>query len=297
MKYIIISLILCLLLILVCYYLWRKRWAIRKVKCTTEEEKLCYINMALSPFGFEFDSNSDIVISKNDAWQRDVGYMDLYDMTAPFFNMVMDSQPIYFDYDEKHYRMEFWKGQYGITTGAEIGIYIQDHGCSSINKIYRCARDDERLNMTFLLNKDCKLFSRCDTSWWLTGFDVGVFSKPKDLKMDVCVEFPNCDMKDVFVGALNLAGYSYDNISVKDNIVCFEYCCPSYYKPNCSHHIIKCFVQICNYINCHFYMWMTRFFNRTIDKLTYLRFMAPCIYRFIIHLCIPRRNKKCYCKK
>lgn len=297
MKYIIFGICVFFFLVFLFCYFWRKRWAIHKVKCTTDEEKLCYINMALAPFGFEFDKNADIVISKNDCWQRDVGYMDLYDKKAPFFNMVMDAEPIYFDYDGKRYRIEFWKGQYGITTGAEIGIYIQDEPTCFLKKIYRCANDGERLKMSFLLNKNCDLFSRCDTSWWLTGFDVGVFSRPKDLKMNICINFPNCEMKDAFVHALLESGYSYDNIEVKDNIVCFHYCCPSYYKPNCSHRLVKCIAQICNYINCHFYMWVTRAFNRTIDKLTYLRFMAPCFYRFIICLSIPRRKKKCYCKK
>jgi len=58
-----------------------------------------------------------------------------------------------FNYDCKNYRIEFWKGQYGLTTGAEIGIYIQDG-----KDFYRAAKDTERLDMSFTLIKNCKLF-------------------------------------------------------------------------------------------------------------------------------------------
>lgn len=295
MKYIVISVFALFILLLFVLYFFRKRWAIRKVKCDTDLEKLTSINAALEPFGFAFHLDQDIVISRNDALQRNFGYTDFYDAKAPFFAMVMDSQPIYFDYDCKHYRIEFWKGQYGITTGAEVGIYIRDDSCG-LKNFYRCCNDDERLNIFFILYKKCKLFSRCGMSWWQTGFDVGLFSKPKDLSMSICICFPDCKMRDAFVVAMIEAGYSRGDLDICGNTVCFNYCSPSYYKPNHMYRIVKFIAQIFNYINCHIYMCLTRPFNRTIDKLTYLRYMAPCLYRFIIKLCVPQRKKKCYHK-
>ncbi|MDE5553017.1 MAG: DUF4474 domain-containing protein, partial [Malacoplasma sp.] len=76
--HIIVPIILVVLvLILIVWYLIRRSWAIKKVKCTSTEEKLLYIDAALKPYGFAFDYCQDIVISRNDAWQRDFGYMDL----------------------------------------------------------------------------------------------------------------------------------------------------------------------------------------------------------------------------
>lgn len=296
MKYFVLGI---LIISILCFFIWyflRKRWAIKKVKCQKDSEKLCSINKVLAPFGFAFDLEEDIVISRNDAWQRNFGYMDLYDSKAPFFAMVMDAQPIYFDYNCKHYRIEFWKGQYGITTGGEVGVYIRKE--DSISKdVYRACTDEERLDIYFVLSKKCQLFSRCGTSWWLTGFDIGLFSKPKDLKMGVCINFPDCKMRNAFVHAMIEAGYSKNSLCVCNNMVCFDYCAPSsYYKPNCSHRIVKFIAQIFNCINCHTYMFLTRPFNRTIDKLSYLSYMCPCLYRLIIKLCIPRRKQKCYHK-
>lgn len=295
MKYFILAIVLVVVITVIVIYFIRKRWAIKKVKCLTDEEKFISLDAALNPFGFAFDLNCDIVVSRNDAWQRNFGYMDFYDKKAPFFNMVFDAEPICFDYDGKEYRIEFWKGQYGITTGAEVGVYI--HDCNCPKDFYRAACDDERLDISFVLNKKCNLFCRCDKSWWLTGFDVGNFSKPKELKMDICIRFPNSQMQLNFVNALIKNGYSECQLNICDNKVCFEYCCPNYYKPNKMHFIIKCLAQIMNYINTHMYMFFTRYFNRTIDKLTYTRFMFPCVYNFIIRLCVPRRKIKCRNKK
>lgn len=295
MKYIVIMILLFLLILLI-YYFCKKRWAIKKVKCDSDEEKLSYINAVLEPFGFEFDLEQDIVISKNDSWQRILGYQDLYDLKAPFFYMVMDAEPIYFDYDNKHYRLEFWKGQYGITTGAEIGLYVQDLN-SKYSKFYRSANDCERINMCFSLYKECFSFSRKDFTWWLTGFEIGKFSKPKDLRLRICIDFPNKEMLVAFVSGLLNAGYTKNKLDINCNNICFDFCSPHNYKLNHKHKIIKFIVQIINRINCSIYMRFTKCFHRTLDKLSFLRYMAPCFYRFIICLCIPRKKQKKYCKK
>lgn len=254
----------------------------------SDEEKLISINAILDSFGFEFDVDQDIIISKNDCWQRNFGYMNLYDYKAPFFNMIITSLPIDFNYDGKDYRIEFWKGQYGIATGAEIGVYVRDNK-DSLN-LYRALYDDERLNMQFTLTKKCKLFSRCDKSWWLTGFDVGLFSRPKDLKMSICICFPDEEMLASFVRSLINAGYPSCSIDICDNMVCFDFCRANNYRPNRKHTLLKCFMQFINFINCKLYLRFTRFFNRTLDRLTYLRYMMPCLYRLIIKLSTPRRK-------
>lgn len=289
MKFIFIFVLIILVILLIGWYLLKRKKAIRKVKCTSEEEKLICINALLEPFGFTFDYCQDIVISEKDSWQKDFGYMDLYDLKAPFLNMVFDSEPICFKYDDKEYRIEFWKGQYGITTGAEVGVYVRDNDKGTY---YRAAKDNECLDISFKLIKKCELFSRCDNSWWLTGFDVGVFSHPKDLVMDVCICFPDECMLEAFLEALIDAGYLINNIQVCDKTVCFKYCCPNNYKLNNRHKIIKCIAQIFNYINCRIYNFLTRFFSCTLDKLTYLRYMSPCLCRLIICLCLPRKKRR-----
>lgn len=294
--YIIIFISLFLFGLWITFY-FKKRKAIWKVKHTSEEEKLSYINMALSPFGFIFDSVQDIVISKNNCFQRMFGYQDLYDLKAPLLHIVMDCEPIYFNYNQKEYRIEFWKGQYGITTGAEIGIYIRDKHTNLPKGKYRSATDEERLNMGFVLEKKCKLFHRKDTSWWLTGFVVGLFSKPKELKMKCFVECENEEMKNCFVKGLRQAGYPESKINVCENIVYFSYCTPKNYKLNHKKKIKKSIVQWLNRFNCFIFNFFTRRFPLTIDKLTYLRYLFPHIYQLFMGCNIPKKRQKTFHNK
>lgn len=292
MKFFLIITLILLTIFLIVFIYFRKKWAIKKVKNNTLEEKIFAINAILNPFGFEFDPWQDIVISKNEAWQRDLGYSNFYDMNAPFFNIVMDCEPIYFDYGNKHYRLEFWKGQYGITTGAEIGLYIRDFNTNLKKSIYRSATNEERLEVCFHLFKKCYMFSRSGLSWWLTGFDVGKFSKPEDLKMTAAVRFPNEEMRNAFIKGLLNAGYAENKININCNEVSIDFCYPNNFKLNKYRKIIRIFAQIFNRINCSLYMWITKPFNRTIDKLDYLRYLAPCLYKFIVCHCTPKRKNK-----
>lgn len=297
MKYIIIAVTLGILILLLIWYKQRKKWAVKKVKCLNTEEKCRDINFILNPFGFEFDAEQDIVISRHDCWQREIGYIDLFDLKSHLFNIVMDCEPIYFHYNQKEYRIEFWKGQYGITSGAEIGIYIREDNCSYPKNYYRCANDEEQLEMGFLLLKKCTMFHRSDHTWWLTGFDVGKFSKPKNLQLKTYIAFPNHEMQWEFIKGLEKAGYPQSKIYVCENKVYFEYCYPHNYKLNHGHKLGKCFAQIRNYINCSIFLFFTKVFPTTLDKLTYIRFMFPKIYRCIINHSIPRKKQKKYCKK
>lgn len=88
-----------------------------------EEERAAQLSVLTKPFGFVCKPEEEILVSTEDAWQRKYGYEALYDALAPHFNMIFDYYPVYFDYQGKTWLIEFWKGQYGINTGAEAGIY------------------------------------------------------------------------------------------------------------------------------------------------------------------------------
>ena len=74
--------------------------------------------------GFRYDPDQDIIYSKFDAWQRATGFCHMYDEAAPAtISAVIDCEPIRFLSGGKQWMIELWKGQYGIETGAEIGVY------------------------------------------------------------------------------------------------------------------------------------------------------------------------------
>ncbi|MDR0818688.1 MAG: DUF4474 domain-containing protein, partial [Oscillospiraceae bacterium] len=147
------------------------------------------LNALLDDAGFAYERDGDYFYSLRNCWQRECGYCKLYDEGCRELYMITDAEPIEFTYDGKRWLIEFWKGQYGITTGAEIGIYRTEREDISspdfTGTFYEAIPDAEMMPMSFTLRKRGRtLLSRSDRHWWLTGFILGEFSQPKSLTMD-----------------------------------------------------------------------------------------------------------------
>jgi peptidoglycan hydrolase-like protein with peptidoglycan-binding domain len=114
----------------------------------------------VSAAGFLCDPSQDIIYSKMNPLQRDFGYCKRYDESAAtLMSAIIDCEPIYFTYGTNDWLIELWKGQYGLETGAEIGIYNRDSGITDLRdavlgKFFNCVSDSQRLNMSFVLKKD-----------------------------------------------------------------------------------------------------------------------------------------------
>jgi len=163
--------------------------------------------------GFVYNPIQDIFFTAKDAWQRRFGYCQAYDDAAIFMNMVIDCEPIRFDYDGKSWLIELWKGQYGMTTGAEIGVYYTRRRVGNSEKdheraFYKCVKDADMLPMSVsLLKNGRELFNLNQRHWWLTGFVLGEFSHPEDLRAIFGITFPDDKMKTAFTTALLDLGY------------------------------------------------------------------------------------------
>lgn len=197
---IIAVLLVILLLILALLYLKRRK----------PGSDLNWVNSAVYLGGFEYNPQQKVYQSRQDALQRLGGYSDLFDFLSVVFFMVIDVEPIYFSYDKKDYMIELWKGQYCVSSGSEIGVYIKSPygpvGATGPDARYYCAPDSEMLDMSYNLQTvDTKkvLFSRSGVHWWLTGFLPGVFNQPENLALeDVHITFRNPEMAKAFYTAL-----------------------------------------------------------------------------------------------
>ena len=158
----------------------------KKIICKINAMDYCtkcsLLNELVYPFGYDFHCDCGFFSSTVDAPQRQAGYTRLYDYMAPRFQMVFDSLPVYFDYRGRTWLIEFWKGQYGINAGGEIGIYHADRLLSETEyrtAHFKAAEGDEMLSCTLQLcleNGACVKIS--ERHWWLTVFLPGVFSQP-----------------------------------------------------------------------------------------------------------------------
>jgi hypothetical protein len=147
------------------------------------------------------------------AWQRKFGYCRLYDEAAAPAGMIIDSDPVTFEYEGKRWLIQFWKGQYYLNTGCEIGVYYTDEPELSVPNLftgtfYRCVDNADRLDMSYTLFKNGKeLFHREEKHWWLTGFMPGEFSEPWELSVKIRITFKDANMCASFIRALKRIGY------------------------------------------------------------------------------------------
>ncbi|HZK22107.1 MAG TPA: DUF4474 domain-containing protein [Oscillospiraceae bacterium] len=120
--------------------------------------------------GFQYDPVQGIYYSHLNPLQRKFGFNPLYDAAAPFTGMIYYTRRVFFQYDEKDWMIQVWKGQYGITVGAEIGVYNKSSDRDFEH--YDCAGDDDLVEMTMFVYKGKDLyFTRGpEEHWWLTGF-------------------------------------------------------------------------------------------------------------------------------
>lgn len=187
------------------------------------------LDKVLEDTGFTYDPEQDIFYSIINAWQQKFGYCQLYDEAAAPMGMIIDCEPIYFDYGGKKWLIELWKGQYGMTTGGEIGVFTTEGSDLNIPHVfngtyYNNAAPEDQLQLSFSLKKNQKIiFARDDLQWWLTGFKLGEFSEPSELTMYADITLKDNLMCDAFVKGLKNAGYTDNELMIKGNTVSLKF--------------------------------------------------------------------------
>lgn len=287
--YIFLTIFLLVTLFFVIFFHFRKKRILKKLYLLSSQEKCSLLDDICYPLGYDFNCDQDIFSTRLDAWQKDFGYTYSFDRFAPFFNMVFDAQPVYFDYNNRTWLIEFWKGQYGITTGCEIGIYHADEiipADARKKTLFQVVDENEMLDMSFSLRKDnASLASLSQTHWWLTGFVMGIFTRPENLCMDISLTFPNCDMLSSFIRAMLDLGYTSQDMNVCGHRLSFTFVRP--HTNNCTifcRIIRRISLWSCNML-CKLFNCITRPLTDTADQLLYLYFYLPFAFRrvFLLH--------------
>ena len=181
-------------------------------------------------FGYLYDPAEKCFYTASDPWQRLVGYNAIFDVCAPFTFIDFDTVRLDFKYKGKDWRVQLWKGQYGLAFyGCEVGVYTKPADRKLAH--YNCASDDELLMMEldFLQKKNTiggeswvEKFSRPYGSyWWCTGFIPGnIFGNFQNLKLDMRITMKDYEMLSGFTSALTKNGIQY---TVKGLDVYFVY--------------------------------------------------------------------------
>ncbi len=287
------GMILFILLFFFCLNYRRRKKIIEKICCMSAKQKCHLLNELSEPFGFRYIAAQDIFTSHVDAMQRNFGYCSFYDTAALSFHMVIDCLPVYFNYSGRTWLIELWKGQYGINTGGEIGIYYADRIIPEQewrHTLFQCVDDKDMAGLSFHLSRNgMEIADVCARHWWLTAFSVGCFSDPADLSMHAGITFPDNAMAEAFAKALENSGGCRNDICLCHNTVTFSFT-KAFTKDRCLRRLRIHLVQAINYFWCKVYLFITRPFCLSSDKILYLYYYLPFVFRRI--LCIRKYKKK-----
>ncbi len=175
--------------------------------------------------GYKYDPEENVYFTNNDPWQRNFGFNELYDVGASFIVFYYDTMRCKFNYANKDWLIQFWKGQYGfVFVGAEIGVYNKP--TSRKVEHYDCASDEDALKMSMTCyRKGKEIFSRkYATYWWCTGFVPGKldkFSDRSELKVQARITLKDARMLLSFCGALEENGLKLNKNYTTDGLDVF----------------------------------------------------------------------------
>lgn len=165
--------------------------------------------------GFDLDLDQVVFYSTLHPWQKMTGYCELYDIAAPLIGCHIDTVRFKFEYAGMDWMIQPWKGQYGITSGAELGAYHKPK--YRVAEFYDCISDEELMPMGFEVYKNYGtgkynlLFTRpIVPHWWSTGFKVGEVTSYRNLMVDYHIVVPN-DMLAPFTASMEKQGFVRGN--------------------------------------------------------------------------------------
>ena len=157
---------------------------------------------------YSYNPTGNYYYTSNDPWQRRFGFNSAYDTLAQFIFFYYDTARIYFDYMNKNWMIELWKGQYGgVFLGGEIGVYYKNPEREIQH--FDCVSNADAIRMQMSLYRDGTkepLFTTEDAYyWWCTGFVPGKLNKVSDrseLTMKARLRMKNETMLKAFTGGL-----------------------------------------------------------------------------------------------
>ncbi len=151
-----------------------------------------------------------------DCWQYNFGFNEGYDSLAPLGMMNYDTVRVKFEYENKEWLIQMWKGQYGYAfVGGEVGVYTRKVGSGGTH--YNCAPQADWLNMEMAFvwdrthsNKYETIFTRDYTEyWWCTGFVPGLETgAPRDqFRLITHITFKSEEMAQIFCTEFEKQGF------------------------------------------------------------------------------------------
>lgn len=171
------------------------------------EEPIKTVGKVVLAAGFRYDKEQGIFYSESETWQRNFGYGAFYDAAAAFTGMYYDTMRLKFNYGGYDWMCQVWKGRYGITTGAEMGVYYKSPEADA--EFYACVPDEKMVTMSYALYRGDELYMTRgpEPHWWLTGFRLFDMIDPNELTLHCTFFMEDVGMADALEEALLDLGF------------------------------------------------------------------------------------------
>ena len=261
---------------------WRRKQIIHKICGMDIQEKCGLLNEMLHPSGYSYILSGDIFTSGADSCQPKTDCLAASDQIFSRSGMVFDTLPVYFNYADKTWRIEFRKGQSGIFTGGGIEICYADRILDKKEynlSCFRYADTVSMLNLSFsFYEKNSEVAQLSSNCHRLAVFKTGSFFIPSDLSMRISISFPSYEMARSFAEGLVDTEYSCDDVCIDCQTVRFTFG-KSVWVRNPLFRLRNKIRQCRNDCLCQIYSFLTRPFCLSVDKVLYLHYYLP----FILH--------------
>lgn len=157
--------------------------------------------------GFAFDAKNNVFYATGQGWQRTMGYTELYDRFAPVGFMPIETIRIKFNYDNKQWMVQLWKGFYGLVlAGCETGFYNRPGDTPEDYDTYNVVSEDYYQEISCEFHYALSSFSRTSKTWWLTGFSPAVQISPSTtiprMRVENTIRFTDKGLMNAFIQGL-----------------------------------------------------------------------------------------------
>ncbi len=194
----------------------------------SKTNRLRTLNQDLFPYGLAYDSRRGVFFSttqtpirtNNRPWEkRFIRRNKKHEPLSPRRHAYFDGESIPFSSDGRQWLLLLRKGQYGVATGAEVGLYelvLDGQGPPRVVPYAPAKREYYPLISLTLWRNDSPIVKRSARNWYLTGFAPGVFADPSELGVHLEITFHDAEVCRAFGNALGRMGYGKDDYQVRE---------------------------------------------------------------------------------
>lgn len=157
--------------------------------------------------GFNCSMYDLLVYATVNSWMRDFGFCVWYDLAcyiSPDWMWDYRTRRFKFDYADREWMIQIWKGSYLITNGGEVGLYNREK--KKIGTYYNCVSDADMLVMSLdvIRGSDTIVSIPAQRHWWVNGFKMTKdIAAPNALTLRASIEMRDEQMLKAFCKAID----------------------------------------------------------------------------------------------